>query len=92
MTDDRETQGRDGEDAHASPSADALGVTRRELLARAATVAGAALVGGAITGTPARLLAATDEWRVDLAPPPAPDQQRMLGVPFEKHAVVRIAI
>ena len=72
--------------------ADANAVTRRELITRVAAAAGTVLVGGAIVGAPARLLAATDEWRVDLAPPPAPDQQRMLGVPFEKHEVVRVAI
>jgi len=63
------------------------GMTRRDLLSGAAALAAAAL-----TATPARLLAATDDWRVDLTPPVASDAQRMLGVPFEKHATVRIAI
>jgi hypothetical protein len=65
-------------------------VTRRELLMRAA----AATVGAGMMATPARLLASTTDWRVDVAPPPAPTpgQTRMLGVPFEKHDVVRVAI
>ena len=71
---------------------DTNAVTRRELLSRLAGVAGAAAVGSAIVSAPARLLAATDEWRVDLTPPPAPDQKRMMGVPFERHEIVRIAI
>ncbi len=62
-------------------------LSRRELLAGAA-----ALAAGAALGTPARLLASTDDWRVDLAPPAPADSKRMLGVPFEKHATVRIAI
>ena len=83
MSDERETTGEALESA---------AVTRRELLSRAASLAGAAVLGGAITGTPARLLASTEDWRVDLTPPPAADQQRMLGVPFERHATVRVAI
>ncbi len=63
------------------------GLSRRELLGGAAALAASALVS-----TPAKLLAATDDWRVDLAPPAPADAQRMLGVPFEKRDVVRIAI
>ncbi len=63
------------------------GLSRRELLGGAA-----ALAASAIVATPAKLLAATDDWRVDLAPPAPADAQRMLGVPFEKRDVVRIAI
>ncbi len=62
-------------------------VSRRDLLSGAAAAAAAAL-----TATPARLFAATDEWRVDLSPPAPADAQRMLGVPFEKRETVRIAI
>jgi hypothetical protein len=43
-------------------------------------------------GTPARLLASTADWRVDLAPPGRAAADRMLGVPFAKHDVVRVAI
>jgi hypothetical protein len=76
-------------DDHNGQAAHEAGVTRRELLQRAA----AAAVGAtALSGTPARLLAATNDWRVDLTPPPAPDQKRMLGVPFEKHDLVRVAV
>ena len=90
--DERETEIVDGADADPTALAETNAVTRRELLSRLAGVAGAAVVGGALVGAPARLLAATDEWRVDLTPPPAPDQKRMLGVPFERHETVRIAI
>jgi predicted dehydrogenase len=62
-------------------------ISRRELLAGAA-----ALAATAITATPARVLAATDDWRVDLTPPAPTDAQRMLGVPFAKRDTVRIAI
>jgi len=62
------------------------GLSRRELLTGAAAAAAAA----AITGSPARLLA--DEWRVDLTPPVPGGNGSMLGVPFEKHETVRIAI
>ena len=63
------------------------GLSRRELVTGVA-----ALAAGAVLGTPARLLASTSDWRVDLVPPPPPDATRMLGVPFEKHETVRIAI
>ena len=63
------------------------GLSRRELLGGAA-----ALAASAIVATPAKLLAATDDWRVDLAPPAPADAQRMLGVPFAKRDIVRIAI
>ncbi len=63
-------------------------LSRRDLL----TGAAAALAASALTVTPARLLASTDDWRVDLTPPAPPDAKRMLGVPFEKHDVVRVAI
>ena len=62
-------------------------LSRRDLLAGAAAAAAAA-----ISTTPARLLAATDDWRVDLAPPVAAGNGSMLGVPFEKHEKVRFAI
>ena len=67
-------------------------LTRRELLSGAATLA-----AGAALGAPAKVLASTPEWRVDLAPPPVPDAlsaaaDRMLGVPFAKHETVRIGI
>ena len=64
------------------------GVSRRDVLGGAA----AALVVAAVSGTPVRLLASTDDWRVDLTPPRVAGNGSMLGVPFEKHAVVRIAI
>ena len=64
------------------------GVSRRDLLSGAA----AALAAAAVTGTPARLLASTDDWRVDLTPPRLAGNGSMMGVPFEKHATVRIAI
>ncbi|MCA0377259.1 MAG: Gfo/Idh/MocA family oxidoreductase [Gemmatimonadetes bacterium] len=60
-------------------------LSRRELLASAAAAAAAAMA-------PARLLAATDDWRVDLRAPVAGGNGSMLGVPFEKRDVVRIAI
>jgi hypothetical protein len=63
-------------------------LSRRQLLTGAAAAAAAA----ALTGTPARLLASTDDWRVDLVPPVPSGNGSMLGVPFEKHAVARIAI
>ncbi len=63
-------------------------LSRRDLL----TGTAAALAATALTGTPARLLAATDDWRVDLAHPGIPEADRMLGIPFEKHETVRIAI
>ncbi|BAH39526.1 MAG TPA: gfo/Idh/MocA family oxidoreductase [Gemmatimonas aurantiaca] len=62
-------------------------VSRRALLGGAAAAAATAMVGA-----PMRLLASTDDWRVDLAPPVPSTNGAMLGVPFEKHAVVRIAI
>ena len=40
MTDRRDTNGGHGEDAEASTAGDVAGVTRRDLLARAASVAG----------------------------------------------------
>ena len=63
-------------------------ISRRELLSGTA----AALAAGALAGTPSRLLASTDDWRVDLAHPGRAAGDLMLGVPFEKHATVRIAI
>ena len=63
-------------------------ISRRELL----TGTAAALAATALTGTPARLLASTNDWRVDLAHPGLPKGDLMLGVPFEKHNTVRIAI
>ena len=62
-------------------------LSRRDLLAGVA-----ALAAGAALGAPAKVLASTDDWRVDLAPPTPADAKRMLGVPFEKHATARIAI
>lgn len=62
-------------------------ISRRGLLGGAAAAAAAAFVG-----TPARLLASTDDWRVDLLAPVPSDNGTMLGVPFERHEVVRIAI
>jgi hypothetical protein len=52
------------------------GVSRRDLLSGAA----AALAAAAVTGTPARLLASTDDWRVDLSPPRQAGNGSMLGV------------
>ena len=63
-------------------------ISRRELL----TGTAAALAATALTGTPARLLASTDDWRVDLGPPGRPSADLMLGVPFATHDMVRIAI
>lgn len=62
-------------------------LSRRDLLAGAAAAAAAA-----VTATPARLLASTDDWRVDLSAPTWSGDGSMLGVPFEKHATVRVAI
>ena len=63
-------------------------ISRRELL----TGTAAALAATALTGAPARLLASTNEWRADLAHPGKPSGDLMLGVPFDKHETVRIAI
>ena len=63
------------------------GLSRRELLTGAA-----ALAATASLGAPARLLASTDAWRADLAPPVPSGNGRMLGVPFARHDTVRIAI
>ena len=63
------------------------GLSRRSLLGGAAAVA-----AGAVVGAPVRLLASTVDWRVDLTPPVPAANGSMLGVPFEKHDVVRIAI
>ncbi len=62
-------------------------LTRRDLIASAAAMAAAAALG-----KPAKVLAATDDWRVDLTHPVRTDEKRMLGVPFAKHDKVRIAI
>ncbi len=62
-------------------------VSRRTLLGGAAAAAATAIACG-----PMRLLASTDEWRVDLAPPVPAANGTMLGVPFLKHDIVRIAI
>jgi hypothetical protein len=64
-------------------------------LSRRAAIAGlgaaAALAAGRALA-PAPLLASTPAWRADLVPPPAPGQSRMLGVPFERHDTVRLAV
>ncbi len=70
------------------------GVSRRTALAGLG--AAAALAAGR-TLVPAPLLASTPAWRADLVPPAttspaATGQSRMLGVPFEKHATVRLAV
>ena len=62
-------------------------LSRRSLLAGAAAAAAAA-----VTGAPMPVLAATDDWRVDLRPPVPGGGSSMLGVPFAKHPTVRIAI
>ncbi|WP_439643420.1 Gfo/Idh/MocA family protein [Gemmatimonas sp.] len=62
-------------------------LSRRELLAGAAAAAAAA-----VTATPARLLASTDDWRVDLMAPTWSGNGSMLGMPFEKHSTVRFAV
>ncbi|WP_353267330.1 Gfo/Idh/MocA family oxidoreductase [Gemmatimonas sp.] len=62
-------------------------LSRRELLAGAAAAAAAA-----VTATPARLLASTDDWRVDLMAPTWSGNGSMLGRPFEKHSTVRFAV
>ena len=62
-------------------------VSRRDLLAGAAAAAAAA-----VAGTPARLLASTNDWRVDLTAPVWSGEGSVLGMPFEKHATVRVAI
>jgi predicted dehydrogenase len=62
-------------------------LSRRDLLTGAAAAAAAA-----VTVTPARLLASTADWRVDLAAPVWAGNGSMLGVPFGKHGVVRVAI
>ncbi len=62
-------------------------LSRRELLAGAAAAAAAA-----VTATPARLLASTDDWRVDLMAPTWSGNGSMLGMPFEKHGTVRFAV
>ena len=63
------------------------GLSRRELL----TGAAAALAASSLAA-PARLLASTDDWRVDLYAPRAAGKGSMLGVPFDKHEQVRVAI
>ncbi len=62
-------------------------LSRRDLLTGAAAAAAAALAA-----TPARLLASTDDWRVDLMAPTPAGNGSMLGVPFARHDVVRVAI
>ena len=76
------------DESNGGTSGESRSVSRRDLLSGAA----AALAAAAVTGTPARLLASTDDWRVDLSPPRQAGNGSMLGVPFEKHATVRIAI
>ena len=73
---------------HGESRSESRSVSRRDLLSGAA----AALAAAAVTGAPARLLASTDDWRVDLTPPRLAGNGSMMGVPFEKHATVRIAI
>lgn len=63
------------------------GLTRRQLISGAA----AALAASSLA-KPAKLFASTDEWRVDLFAPTPAGKGSMLGVPFEKHDTVRIAI
>ncbi len=68
------------------------GITRREALSG---LGAAALVAAAGSLRPAPLLASTPAWRADLMAPPVPAanlQSRMLGVPFERHEKVRIAV
>jgi hypothetical protein len=76
------------DESNGSTPGESRSVSRRDLLSGTA----AALAAAAVTGTPARLLASTDDWRVDLSPPRQAGNGSMLGVPFEKHATVRIAI
>ncbi len=71
-----------------SEESGAVRLSRRDLLTGAAAAAAAA----ALTAAPARLLASTDDWRVDLAPPLRSSAASMLGVPFDKHGTVRVAI
>ena len=69
-------------------------MSRREAL----TSLGAAAVAASGLLAPAPLLASSAHWRVDLKAPLAPvgpsgdRQSRMLGVPFERHASVRLAV
>lgn len=82
-----------------SGGAPASDPARDASMSRRAWLGGAAaLATGAMVGAPVPLLASDDGWRVDLR---APDEVRdasararatMLGVPFEKHDKVRIAI
>lgn len=65
-------------------------VSRRTAITGLGAAAAALAVGKPWTPTP--LLASTPAWRADLAPPVAATQSRMLGVPFEKHATVRLAV
>lgn len=62
------------------------GITRREWLTGAATAA------AALAASPVQVLASTPDWRVDIFAPTPAGNGSMLGVPFERHAVVRVAI
>lgn len=70
-------------------------VSRRDAIGGIGAVALAAATG---LLRPAPVLASTPEWRADLMAPPTPfasdgmRQSRMLGVPFERHETVRLAI
>ncbi len=63
------------------------GLSRRQLLSGAA-----AAIAASSMAAPARLFASTEDWRVDLYAPESAGKGSMLGVPFEKHDTVRIAI
>ena len=62
-------------------------LSRRDLL----TGAAGALAASSLA-QPAKLFAATLDWRVDLYEPRPAGSDSMIGVPFEKHDEVRIAI
>ncbi len=71
-------------------------ISRRDALSGLGAIAASAAIGSVV---PAPLIASTPAWRADLQPPASPQsgnqsgsQSRMLGVPFEKHDIVRIAV
>jgi hypothetical protein len=68
----------------------ARGISRREAIAGLGAVA--ATASGVFRPVP--VLASTPAWRADLIAPPVPSltQSRMLGVPFNKHETVRLAV
>jgi predicted dehydrogenase len=83
------TTPRDDDRSEPSVTPERHGMSRRSALAGLG--AAAALAAGRVL-SPAPLFASTPAWRADLVPPAPQGQARMLGVPFEKHATVRLAV